>query len=85
MLGIEAKGGDVAAERIGSLWRQAAVGVGLHWAPQLPATQLGNARWVVCSLKYADDDAIDRLAVAFEDLAAKRPPPNKPIPVVPPL
>jgi len=48
--------------------------------------QLGNSRWVVCSLTYADDDdAIDRLADAFEDLAAKPPAPNKPIPVDPPL
>jgi len=48
--------------------------------------QLGNARWVVCSLTYADDDAaIDRLAAAFEDLAARPPATDKPTPVVPPL
>jgi arginine decarboxylase len=49
-------------------------------------TQLGDARWVVCSLTYADDDAaIDRLARALEQLAARPPAPDRPAPVVPPL
>jgi arginine decarboxylase len=50
------------------------------------AAQLGDARQVVCSLSYADDDAaIDRLAEAFEALAADPPSPDRPKPVVPPL
>jgi arginine decarboxylase len=48
--------------------------------------QLGNARWVVCSITYADDDAaVDRLAGAFEALADKPPRPDRPAPVIPPL
>jgi arginine/lysine/ornithine decarboxylase len=48
--------------------------------------QLGNTRWVVCSLTYADDDeAMDRLGEAFEDLAADPPAPDRPAPDVPPL
>jgi arginine decarboxylase len=50
------------------------------------AAQLGDARQVVCSLSYADDDAaIDRLAEAFEALAADPPAPDRPEPAVPPL
>jgi len=50
------------------------------------AAQLGDARQVVCSLSYADDDAaIDRLAEAFEALAADPPAPDRPKPEVPPL
>jgi arginine decarboxylase len=50
------------------------------------AAQLGDARQVVCSLTYADDDAaIDRLAEAFEALAADPPAQDRPVPVVPPL
>jgi arginine/lysine/ornithine decarboxylase len=48
--------------------------------------QLGDARRVVCSLTYADDDAaIERLADAFEVLAADPPAPDRPAPVIPPL
>jgi arginine decarboxylase len=48
--------------------------------------QLGDARHVVCSLTYADtDDAIDRLAAAFEALAASPPEPDRPAPRIPPL
>jgi arginine/lysine/ornithine decarboxylase len=50
------------------------------------AAQLGDARRVVCSLTYADDDAaIDRLAGALERLAADPPAPDRPSPAVPPL
>ncbi|MBO3737774.1 aminotransferase class I/II-fold pyridoxal phosphate-dependent enzyme [Actinoplanes flavus] len=49
-------------------------------------TQLGDARRVVCSLTYADDDAaIARLATALERLAARPPAPDRPAPAVPPL
>jgi arginine decarboxylase len=49
-------------------------------------TQLGDARRVVCSLTYADDDdAIGRLATALEDLATDPPAPDRPAPDVPPL
>jgi arginine decarboxylase len=48
--------------------------------------QMGNARWVVFSLTYADDDAaVDRLARAVEELAADPPEPDRPAPVVPAL
>jgi len=48
--------------------------------------QLGNARWVVCSITYADAAAaVDRLAGAFEALADKPPRPDRPAPVIPPL
>jgi arginine decarboxylase len=48
--------------------------------------QLGDARRVICSLTYSDNDvAIDRLADAFEDLAAEPPDPDRPGPDVPPL
>ena len=50
------------------------------------AAQLGNARWVVCSLTYADDDqAIDRLGDAFEALAGNPPTADRPDAAVPPL
>ncbi len=50
------------------------------------AAQLGDARRVVCSLTYADDDqAIDRLAAAFEALAAAPPVADRPSPAIPPL
>ncbi len=44
-------------------------------------TQLGDARRVVCSLTYADDDAIERLAT-LEALAADPPTPDRPAPDV---
>jgi arginine decarboxylase len=48
--------------------------------------QLGDARRVVCSLTYADDDdAIERLATALKELAADPPAPDRPAPDVPPL
>jgi arginine/lysine/ornithine decarboxylase len=48
--------------------------------------QLGDARRVVFSLTYADDDAaFDRLATALERLAADPPAPDRPAPAVPPL
>src|SRR3954453_12013035 len=48
--------------------------------------QLGNARWVVCSLTYADDDAaIERLGDAFEALATDPPESDWPAPGTPPL
>jgi arginine decarboxylase len=48
--------------------------------------QLGDARRVVCSLTYADDDkAMDRLAVALETLAAKPPKADRPSPHIPQL
>ncbi len=48
--------------------------------------QLGDARRIVCSLTYADDDsALDRLATALERLAAEPPAPDRPAPVIPPL
>jgi len=48
--------------------------------------QLGDARHVVCSLTYADDeDAIERLANAFQKLANDPPKPDRPAPRVPPL
>ncbi len=41
---------------------------------------------MVCSLSYADDDeAIDRLAEAFDALAADPPSPDRAEPAVPPL
>lgn len=50
------------------------------------AAQLGDARRVVCSLTYADDDgAIDALAEAFEALAAAPPAADRPEPQIPPL
>jgi arginine/lysine/ornithine decarboxylase len=49
-------------------------------------TQLGDARRVVCSLTYADDDAaVERLATAFEQLAAQPPAADRPAPEIPPL
>ncbi|AEV85619.1 lysine decarboxylase [Actinoplanes sp. SE50] len=48
--------------------------------------QLGDARRVVCSLTYADDDAaIDRLTEALEELAAKPPAADRPAPHLPDL
>jgi arginine decarboxylase len=48
--------------------------------------QLGDARRVVCSLTYADDDAaIERLAAALERLADDPPAPDRPAPDLPPL
>ena len=48
--------------------------------------QLGDARRVVCSLTYADDDAaIERLAGALEALAAAPPRPDRPEPSIPKL
>jgi arginine decarboxylase len=48
--------------------------------------QLGDARQIVCSLTYADDDAaIERLATAVSELAAAPPAPDRPSPAVPPL
>jgi arginine decarboxylase len=48
--------------------------------------QLGDARRVVCSLTYADDDAaVARLGDALEALAADPPRPDGPIPAIPPL
>jgi arginine decarboxylase len=50
------------------------------------AAQLGDARRVVCSLTYADDDAaVDRLADALQRLAADPPAPDRPSPMVPDL
>jgi arginine/lysine/ornithine decarboxylase len=50
------------------------------------AAQLGDARRLVCSLTYADDDAaIDRLGDAFEDLATDPPAADRPAPKVPDL
>jgi len=46
--------------------------------------QLGDARRVVCSLTYADDDAaLERLAAALERLATERPSPDRPALQVP--
>ncbi|MBO0811516.1 MAG: aminotransferase class V-fold PLP-dependent enzyme, partial [Microlunatus sp.] len=48
--------------------------------------QLGDTRRVVCSLTYSDDDAaIDRLAEAFESLAADPPAPDRTPPAIPAL
>ena len=48
--------------------------------------QLGDARRVVCSLTYSDDDdAVQRLGDAFEALAAEPPRPDGPEPHIPPL
>ncbi|MBB4695552.1 aminotransferase class I/II-fold pyridoxal phosphate-dependent enzyme [Paractinoplanes abujensis] len=48
--------------------------------------QLGDARRVICSLTYSDNDAaLDRLADAFERLATSPPAPDRPAPAVPPL
>ncbi|MEV6843552.1 aminotransferase class I/II-fold pyridoxal phosphate-dependent enzyme [Actinoplanes sp. NPDC051411] len=48
--------------------------------------QLGDARRVVCSLTYSDDDeAIERLAEALETLAAEPPQPDRPAPRIPAL
>jgi arginine/lysine/ornithine decarboxylase len=48
--------------------------------------QLGDARRVVCSLTYADDDAaIERLATTLEHLAGEPPRPDRPAPRIPPL
>ena len=50
------------------------------------AVQLGDARRVVCSLTYADDDAaIERLGDALERLAADPPAPDRPSPMIPDL
>ncbi len=50
------------------------------------AAQLGDARWVVCSLTYADDDAaVDRLGEALESLAMDPPTSDRPAPTLPPL
>jgi arginine decarboxylase len=48
--------------------------------------QLGDARRVVCSLTYSDNDvAFDRLAGALEALAADPPRPDSPAPTIPKL
>lgn len=48
--------------------------------------QLGDARRVICSLTYSDNDiAMQRLADAFEQLAADPPSPDRPSPAMPPL
>jgi arginine decarboxylase len=48
--------------------------------------QLGDARRIVCSLTYADDDAaIERLAQALEALADKPPRADRPAPRIPGL
>jgi arginine/lysine/ornithine decarboxylase len=48
--------------------------------------QLGDARRIICSLAYSDDDyAIDRLGSALEDLAADPPAPDRPAPRIPDL
>jgi arginine decarboxylase len=48
--------------------------------------QLGDTRRIVCSLTYGDDDqAIERLASALEDLAARPPEPDRPAPTIPAL
>lgn len=48
--------------------------------------QLGDTRRIVCSLTYGDDDdAIDRLAGALEDLAANPPAPDRTAPPIPRL
>ncbi|MDG4825616.1 hypothetical protein O7635_27530 [Asanoa sp. WMMD1127] len=48
--------------------------------------QLGDARRVIFSLTFGDDDeALDRLAAALEDLVRRRPEPDRPAPRVPPL
>jgi arginine/lysine/ornithine decarboxylase len=48
--------------------------------------QLGDARRIVCSLTYSDDDAaIERLAQALEALAAEPPQADRPAPWVPEL
>src|SRR4051812_20706193 len=50
------------------------------------AAQLGDARRLVFSLTYADDDAaVDRLTDILERFAAGPPAPNRPAPAVPPL
>jgi len=50
------------------------------------APQLGDARRVVFSLTYSDDDAaFDRLFEALRDLAASPPTEQRPAPKVPPL
>lgn len=50
------------------------------------AAQLGDARRVVFSLTYADDDeAMERLAQAMEKLAAAPPQEHRPAPDIPPL
>ncbi|WP_250002473.1 aminotransferase class I/II-fold pyridoxal phosphate-dependent enzyme [Actinoplanes sp. M2I2] len=48
--------------------------------------QLGDARRVICSLTYSDNEvAMERLAGAFEQLAAEPPRPDRPAPAVPEL
>jgi arginine decarboxylase len=48
--------------------------------------QLGDARRVICSLTYSDNDvALDRLAGAFEQLAGQPPAADRPAPEIPPL
>jgi arginine/lysine/ornithine decarboxylase len=48
--------------------------------------QLGDARRIVCSLTYADDDAaIERLAEALEALAGEPPRADRPAPRIPEL
>lgn len=48
--------------------------------------QLGDARRVVCSLTYSDNDlACERLAGALEALAAAPPAPDRPTPAIPAL
>ena len=50
------------------------------------AAQLADSRRVVFSLTYADDDdAVERLARAMEQLAANPPAPDRPAPRIPPL
>jgi arginine/lysine/ornithine decarboxylase len=53
---------------------------------QLLDMQLGDARRVICSLTYADDDdAVARLIDALGKLTAERPPSDRPAPVLPDL
>jgi arginine/lysine/ornithine decarboxylase len=48
--------------------------------------QLGDARRVVCSMTYSDDDAaLERLGAALTALAADPPPNDRPAPDIPPL
>jgi arginine/lysine/ornithine decarboxylase len=48
--------------------------------------QLGDARRVICSLTYSDDQAaLDRLGDALQALAADPPPNDRPAPRIPPL
>jgi arginine/lysine/ornithine decarboxylase len=50
------------------------------------AVQLGDARRIVASITYADDDdAVDQLWRALHELATSPPKPDRPSPAVPPL